>query len=253
MSPDTEVIGFTGGEPTLLYERFIALLNCTKGFLPNTAVDVLTNGRLLSHLKYALAVAAVKHPRLTLCIPLYSDVDTLHDFVVQARGAFDETVRGIVNMGRVGVAVEIRVVIHRQTFARLPQLAEFIARNLPFVSHVALMGLEMTGFTIANLAALWIDPVDYQGELREAIETLDLAGLRTSIYNHQLCLLPKELWRFARKSISDWKNIYMPECGRCIIQEQCGGFFASAARRYSDHIRAFGALEVGKMGAAGSG
>jgi hypothetical protein len=40
-----------------------------------------------------------------------------------------------------------------QTFARLPQLAEFIVRNLTFVDHVALMGLEITGFTCADAAS----------------------------------------------------------------------------------------------------
>jgi hypothetical protein len=41
----------------------------------------------------------------------------------------------------------------------------WIARNLPFVDHVALMGLENTGFAIANEALLWIDPMDYCDDL----------------------------------------------------------------------------------------
>jgi MoaA/NifB/PqqE/SkfB family radical SAM enzyme len=87
-------------------------------------------------------------------------VDGLHDFVVQATGAFDQTLRGIMNLAINRVPVEIRVVVHKLTYERLPDLAGFIARNLPFVSHVALMGLEPTGFTKSNMEALWIDPVD---------------------------------------------------------------------------------------------
>jgi MoaA/NifB/PqqE/SkfB family radical SAM enzyme len=79
-------------------------------------------------------------------IPIYSDVSTIHDYVVQSDGAFDETIRGILNLKRYGQKVEIRIVVHRQSYARLPQLAEFLARNLTFVDHVALMGLEITGF-----------------------------------------------------------------------------------------------------------
>ena len=71
--------------------------------------------------------------------------------------------------------VQIRVVVHQQTFKRLPKLAEFIARNLTFVDHVAFMGLEITGFTRANLDILWIDPIDYQTELRDAVLLLELA------------------------------------------------------------------------------
>ncbi|MFY0022484.1 hypothetical protein ABTQ05_21385, partial [Acinetobacter baumannii] len=44
------------------------------------------------------------------------------------------------------------------------------------------------------------------------------------------------MWPFARQSISDWKQEYMPECGGCIVKDRCGGFFSSAHLRYSSHI-----------------
>jgi len=69
--------------------------------------------------------------------------------------------------------------------ARITRLADgccsskaVIVRNLTFVDQVVFMGLEMTGFTKANLDALWIDPLDYQGELAEAVHFL--ADSRTS-------------------------------------------------------------------------
>lgn len=238
ISPDTEVIGFTGGEPTLLHDRFLRLLESTRDHLPHTHVDVLTNGRMFAYPRYADRVAAVEHPSLILCIPLYSEVDALHDFVVQAPGAFDQTVRGLLNLGRAGVGVEVRVVIHAQTWRRLPQLAEFLAMNLPFVSHVALMGLEVTGFTRANLGGLWVDPVEYQAELTEAVEILAGSEIPVSIYNHQLCILPHSLWEYAQRSISDWKNSYVPECEGCTVRDLCGGFFSTSGGRRSLHIRA---------------
>jgi len=137
-----------------------------------------------------------------------------------------------------GIRIEIRVVLHRLTTERLANLAEFIARNLPFVEHVALMGLEMFGFTPKNLDVLWIDPVDYQNEIEAATRVLARAGLHVSIYNHQLCTLPRSLWPFAVKSISDWKNIYLPECTDCGVRDLCGGFFQSAKKRHSAQIRA---------------
>jgi len=182
--------------------------------------------------------ARLKHPDLMLGIPLYSDIASIHDFVVQADGAYDETLRGIINLKRFGVRVEVRVVIHQQTYQRLPQLASFITRNLQFVDHVALMGLELMGFARSNIDALWIDPVDYQRELAEATLTLARAGIRTSIYNHQLCLLDPSIHAFSVKSISDWKNEYMPECAGCSLMSECGGFFSSASLRRSPNIQA---------------
>lgn len=170
-------------------------------------------------------------------IPLYSDIPHRHDFVVQADGAFDQTIRGMMNLARCGISVEIRIVLHRETVDRLPQFARFIARNLSFVDHVALMGLEMMGFVSMNLDSLWIDPVDYQAQLRHAVVHLQQHGLNVSIYNHQLCVLDQQLWPVARKSISDWKNEYRDECHGCIVRDRCGGFFASSSVRHSDYIR----------------
>lgn len=239
IDPETRELGITGGEPTLFKDGFLRLIERCKERLPNTALHVLTNGRLFYYREFARGLGEIDHPDLMLGVPLYSDVDSEHDYVVQAKGAFEETVLGLQNLGRYTVPVEIRVVLHKQTYRRLPRLAEFIARNFPFAAHVALMGMEMFGFVHKNFDELWIDPYDYQSELREAVETLFLSGMNTSIYNHQLCVLDPKLWPFARKSISDWKNIYLEECGRCVLRDDCGGLFQSAAKKHSVHIKAF--------------
>lgn len=239
IDPDTPEIGFSGGEPTLLGDDLFRVLNATKSWLPRTAVHVLSNGRAFADATFAEKYAAVRHHDLMVGIPIYSDLSHVHDYVVQGDGAFDETIRGILNLKRLGERVEVRVVIHKQTYERLPELAMFLVRNLLFVDQVVLMGLEMTGFTKANLNDLWIDPVEYQEELDEAVRILRSRRMTVSIYNHQLCLLRPSLWPFAKKSISDWKNIYMPECEPCVRKNQCGGFFASATLRYSGHIRPF--------------
>jgi len=239
IDPSTKELGITGGEPTLSRDNFLSLIRHCKKKLPCTSLHVLTNGRLFSRDGYAQELAGIAHPDIMLGIPLYSDVDSEHNYVVQARGAFDETILGLLELAKCSVPVEIRVVIHKQTYQRLPQLAEFIVRNLPFASHVALMGLEITGFVRANMETLWIDPFDYQNELRTATEILDLAGLNVSIYNHQLCVMDPGLRRFARKSISDWKNVYLKECTGCILSEECGGFFQSALCTHSSHIKPF--------------
>jgi MoaA/NifB/PqqE/SkfB family radical SAM enzyme len=134
--------------------------------------------------------------------------------------------------------VELRFVIHRDTYAGLPAFAEFVARNLLFVDHVALMGLEMTGFAKTNAEALWVDPVEYQLHLLEAVRVLHRAGLNVSVYNHQLCVLHEEIHPFARKSISDWKNLYLDVCAACRRRDDCGGLFASSTVRRSAGIAA---------------
>jgi His-Xaa-Ser system radical SAM maturase HxsC len=235
----TNVLGITGGEPTLHRDNLCRLIALLKERLPNTHAHLLTNGRLFAWPEFAQRFGAVGHPDLVLGIPLYSDSATLHDYIVQARGAFDQTVTGLHHLARCQVAVELRVVLHKLSISRLRQLAEYIYRNLPFVVHVALMGLEPTGYAPRNRELLWIDPFEYQDNLEEAVAFLVMRGMNVSIYNSQLCLLPPALWRFARKSISDWNNIYLPECQDCNVLEQCGGLFQSAVKMRSPHIRAF--------------
>lgn len=237
----TELV-VSGGEPTLLGDDFFSIIARAEQCLPSTAIHVLTNGRRFADREFAARLARIQHHDLMLGIPLYSDIDARHDYVVQARGAFDQTMDGFYNLGSTDVALEVRVVIHKQTYTRLPRLAEFISRNLPFVDHVALMGLEMFGFTPQNLDVLWIDPADYASQLEEATLTLAMNGMAVSIYNHQLCTIPKSLWPYARKSISDWKNVYLDECDECAVRPWCGGFFQSATKRHSAHIHSMARL-----------
>lgn len=238
--PDTEALGFSGGEPTLYGHRFVELLRYTKTRLPTTAIDVLSNGRAFKDLAFAKQYAAVQHPDLLIGIPIYSDDPVRHDYVVQSRGAFDDTIQGILNLKAVEQRVEIRIVIHRQTIDRLVQTCEFIARNLLFVDHVALMGLEITGFTRPNLDLLWIDPYDYKDVLSEAMAVLNAYGMAASVYNHQLCTVNSDVRGNYRKSISDWKNEYLDECAACTERDECGGLFSSSKLyKHSAHIKAF--------------
>lgn len=102
------------------------------------------------------------------------------------------------------------------------------------------MGLEMIGFTRGNLDALWIDPADYRDVLSEAVGILAAYRMIVSVYNHQLCLVNDDVLPYYRKSISDWKNEYVPECEGCARKSQCRGFFSSGVRNgYSRAITPF--------------
>jgi His-Xaa-Ser system radical SAM maturase HxsC len=212
------------------------VLTAVRDQLPETTVHVLTNGRGFAADEVASAWAAIAHKRLMAGIPLYSAVDAVHDYVVQARGAFDETVLGILRLKDKGQRVEVRVVLHAITAPRLRETCAWLARNLPFVDHVALMGLENTGFALANQNLLWMDPLDYQADLAYGVEVLRTAGVNVSVYNLPLCLLDRSVWHVAVQSISDWKNAYLSECDGCAVKARCAGFFSTGRPRFSRRI-----------------
>lgn len=235
--PTARILGLTGGEPTLHADALIGLLEHCRDTAPWLQLHLLSNGRRFSDISFSQRYAGVGLRDIMVGIPLYAPEPGLHDFIVQADGAFEETVHGILNLATLGQCIELRVVIQKHTVPALPELAIFIARNLPFVDQVALMGLEMTGLARPNSAEVWIDPADYQAELADATFTLAAAGIVTKIFNHQLCVLNERLWPFAVRSISDWKNDYLEICGHCSVRDACGGVFATSGNRLSRALR----------------
>lgn len=233
-------LGFTGGEPTLIGQRFFALMELCKNWLPETGIHILSNGRRFADASFAVEYAEINHPDMVVGIPLYSSVPEIHDYIVQAKGAFDETIRGILNLKKLKQKVEIRIVLHKQSIPTLIELCEYISRNLLFVDHVALMGLEVIGFTRANIDKLWIDPGEYTDVLSQAISILSKTSINVSIYNHPLCLIKPKDEDYYRKSISDWKNEYAEECNKCTRVSDCGGFFSSGIQHlYSQRLIPF--------------
>ena len=234
---DAQALSLTGGEPTLHADALIGLLKHCKRVAPGLSVHLLTNGRRFADPQFTHRYAAVGLTDIMAGIPVYAPEPGLHDFIVQAAGAFEETLHGILNLASLGQAVEIRIVVQRHTVPVLASLAAFIARNLPFVAQVVLMGLEMTGLARPNAPLVWADPAGYQRELAEAVGILTTAGITTRIYNHQLCVLDRRLWPYAVRSISDWKNDYLDICRSCSVRDTCGGVFTTSGNRLSEHLR----------------
>lgn len=232
----TQEIGITGGEPTLIGDNLFVLINHIKKELPKTAISILSNGVKFADKEYAMKLAKCRHHDLQIDIPLFSDIAEEHNRIVGAK-TFYKTVQGLYNLALFHQRIGLRIVVHKQTYRRLPQLADYIYHNFPFVAQVAFMQMETTGLAKENLDKLWIDPYDYNMELREAVLLLADRGMQPYIYNAQLCVLPDEIRRYARQSISDWKEIYISECDGCVLRGQCAGFFESNRNAYSSHIK----------------
>lgn len=228
-------VGITGGEPTMIGDRLFEIIHQIKKSCPKAAISILSNGVKFADIDYAAKLAACNHYDLQIDIPIFSDIASLHNHIVGAK-TFYRTVQGLYNLAQFGQQIGLRVVIHKQTYNRLPQLADYIYHNFPFVTQVAFMQMETTGLAEINLKDLWIDPYDYNNELREAVLLLNDRGITTYIYNAQLCVLPQELRPFARQSISEWKDVYLPVCNGCILKNECGGFFSTNNNNISTHI-----------------
>lgn len=232
---DAKVIGLTGGEPTVVPEELLQIIGRCRKRLPDTRLEILTNGIALENIELVRNMLTLKNSGISFHIPLYSDDEHIHNQVTGAN-SFYRTIKGLYNLARYDQQIEIRAVVTKINYRRLPQWATFIARNFPFACHTAIMALEPTGHALTNLSAVWIDPNETLEELSQAIRILNRADMPVSLYNYQLCILPESLRKYARQSISDWKNIYLPICRGCAIKKLCGGFFASQVNCHIAHI-----------------
>lgn len=219
-------IGITGGEPTLLQEKLLQLIEHIQRRYPDILVHILTNGRVFSDPYYTKKFKSV--PNLLFGIPIHSDFATDYDSITQVKGSYVETMKGLYNLASIGADIELRVVINRMNYQRLPQLSEFIWKNLPFVACISFMGLEDTGYSIKNHNKIWIDPIDYQKELEKAVINLAEWKLDVSIFNIPHCLLKPSLYKFAKRSISDWKVTYIDTCSECSKKNECCGLFSTS-------------------------
>lgn len=233
----TKEIGITGGEPTLIGGNLFILIRHIQKKLPHTAINLLSNGVKFADRDFAKQLALCNHHDIQVDVPIFSDIAEEHNRIVGAK-TFYKTVQGLYNLALFQQRIGIRVVVHKHTYRRLPQLADYIYHNFPFVSQVAFMQMETTGLAEFNLDQLWIDPFDYQNELREAVLLLRERGIPSFVYNAQLCVLPEDIRKYAVQSISDWKDIYIEECSECCCRGICAGFFASNREHHSAHIKA---------------
>ena len=221
-------IGITGGEPTLLGERLFDLIVHIRKRLPNTHIQILSNGRQFADGVYAEKLAQVSEGMVIVGVPFHSDSPIIHDCIAGAKNAYNQTLIGLYNLAANDIDIELRVVLTKQNYQRLPQMARFISKNLAFVSSVAFMAMEDIGYTIKNHDLVWIEPTDYMPELQQAVQYLSQLEFDVSLFNLPLCLLQGNLRPFAKQSISDWKNKYLPICDTCTAKSECCGFFSTS-------------------------
>lgn len=225
---DCKWLCFTGGEPTLNWENLIKLISLCLVELPMVNIQLLTNGTIFKDSSFAEELSSIAQNRVFCGIPVYADNPIDHDVIVGAEGSFYDTIQGIHNLEAYSIPVELRNVFTRINADRVVKWGRFIYANLPFVSRVALMGIEMMGKAPVNYSAIWVDAKMYWEKLIETVHFFKQVGIDFKFYNFPLCILPVELHEFAAISISEWKRDYDEKCNLCNLRSSCGGFFKSS-------------------------
>lgn len=243
-----QVLGISGGEPSLLGEGLIDIIRHCKESIPKTHLHILTNGAAFSDREKVERITSVGHEKLIWGVPIFGSTPQQHDYHTQVSGSFDRTIHGLYNLALFNQAIELRVVLTLNILENIEVLSEFILRNLPFAQSVALMGLEPTGYARKNYQEVWCEIEDFSESIGRAASHLQACSVNVQLYNIPLCKLPAELHYIAVQSISDWKNLYLEECKVCSKQGQCCGFFQSVNAKFvNNRVIPFSTSDLGEI------
>lgn len=223
-------ICISGGEPTILKDKFLKILYRCVQEHPESQIDILTNGKMLANNEYANKVANIATHKVVFCVSLHSDISEIHDKIVGIKGSFSQTINGIYNLAENNCSIEIRIVLNKLNYKDLPRIALHLSNYLPFCVHYAFMGMEIHGLAEKNFDEINAFPYEYIDYLKEAVLTMHRRGLNVSVYNVPLCMCHKDIWTFAEQSISQWKTIFKQECIGCSVKNKCSGFFGTSSQ-----------------------
>ena len=229
MDPNADYVCITGGEPTLLREGFLDIISQVNRHFHNVVLHILTNGRTFAYKQFVNEYRKVRPYKTLLGIPLHADNAELHDTISQSKGSFDQTIRGLDNLYVSDEYIEIRIVTSNLNYKNLPELARFIVSRYPFCHHVCLMGMEMMGNAMINRDIVWCSYETIYPYIREATDIMLSGGVETKLYNYPLCMIEKRYWPLYRKSITQSKIVFLPDCEGCKNQNECGGFFRTTS------------------------
>jgi His-Xaa-Ser system radical SAM maturase HxsC len=224
---DIEYIVITGGEPTMQTALFLEVLDRVREKYSSTQVLLLTNGRSLSD-NWLFEQVCIRHPsNFRVAIPIHGSTSKLHDYITRAPGSFDQTILALKKLMHSHIKIEIRIVVTKTNCDNLLEIAKLITNLFPRVFCVNFVALEPRGNCALNFGEVYIDHRSSFLKSKPAVQHLISEGYDVGLYNYPLCAVDKDFWPIAARSISQYKNIFHPNCKACAVKQICGGFFTA--------------------------
>lgn len=224
LAPPDTTIGLSGGEPMLHKVRLFEFLAKANSARPDLRFHVLTNGQHFVPSDFA-ALKKIDLSTVLWGIPVFAADPDVHDKIVAKCGAHTRLHESLALLGSIGADIELRTVVMRSNVDGFPQLATHLATHVPYAHFWAIMQMENIGYARMNWDTEFFDNSNNFSPIGHAISLAVAKGLETTLYNFPLCTVPEPYRRFSVRSISDWKQKYLPHCERCNLRTSCGGFF----------------------------
>ncbi len=119
---DCDGVVLTGGEVSIR-EDFFDLLRYSRK-MGYEVIQAQSNGRRFCYPEFAKE--AVLSGMTEFAPALHGATAEQHDSLTRARGSFEQTVQGIINVRKLGIRVVANTVVVRQNFRSLPEIAKLL-------------------------------------------------------------------------------------------------------------------------------
>ena len=219
-----KVIQISGGEPTIRKD-FLKILSKIKLKNSDAIIQVNTNGRMFFYNDFTSKCMGFVDVVMT---ELHGLEDT-HDKITQVVGSFRQTCKGITNLFENGINIQIVVLVNRLNFMELPDLANFLKSEYPFVQ----VSFHYTWFkrnAYENRDILFVKISDIVEYLQKAA---DILGEKCSFKHFPACIFDENYRGYLVKQtfvIDDREFHPLNDCFLCSIRDECGGIW----RNYFD-------------------
>jgi len=209
----------TGGEPTTSPHIF-RVIRYIKSRHPGAVVNMVTNGRMFSYMNFAKRMSTLGINKIVT--EIHGPSADLHDRITRADGSFAQTVAGIKNLVSLNQNVELRTIVHRMNYERLPEIASFIAKNLKGVNCVVIFPFNIVSHAVKNLEKLDVTYSEIVPYCCRAAELLESSGFTAELFHTPFCVVDRKYWKFIRGVTAEaYKISLLDECGKCTKKGEC--------------------------------
>lgn len=230
LPPHIRWFDITGGEPTLIMNDLLLIIDKIYELFPFAHIMLLSNGRAFSDKTYCKNFRKYKNKKFVIEVPIHGPHEKLHDFITQSKGSFRQTCKGIQQLINNDIKVTVRIVVSKLNLFELTQIIDCIHLNFANVECVNIMGLEMLGNAFRNREDVWIDFSKQKEIVEKSIVLCYKCNLIPKLFNYPLCLIDKGFWTNYCKSITPSKVTYHENCEKCLKKDDCGGFFMTTMK-----------------------
>ena len=182
----TNVISFSGGEPTIIPYLVDAIRYAQSVGFEN--IEIQTNGRMFSYENYAKNVLDAGANRFLFSI--HGNTPELHDFLVRSKGSFQQSLQGLRNINKFKngkVDLRTSTVITKLNYKVLPEIVKLLLMYDVKTFHTGPVIID--GHAYTNKKIIVAKMSDIAQSIHRTIDDVWRAGRDIWVYSMPYCLM----------------------------------------------------------------